>query len=131
MNTVGIVLVSHSLELAAGLRKLILQMEPDVAVATAGGTDEGEIGTSIQKIKSAISSIASDQGVLVLFDVGSALMSTEMAIEMVLEEGSFTVQIADAPLVEGALAAVVEAACGSSLEEVKRAAEEAKQMIKI
>jgi PTS hybrid protein len=129
MSFVGIVLVSHSLELVTGLKKFLAQIQPSVPIAVAGGDEDGGLGTSAQKIKEAIESVYSDQGVVVLFDLGSALMQTEIALEWL--ENSEKVKIADAPLVEGAYTAVVQSGLGSSLEEVLRAAEKAKQMVKI
>lgn len=129
MSYVGIVLVSHSVELVTGLKKFLAQIQPSVPVAIAGGDENDGLGTSAQKIKEAIESVYSDQGVVVLFDLGSALMQTEIALEWM--ENSEKVKIANAPLVEGAYTAVVQSGCGGSLEEVLRAAEKAKQMNKI
>ncbi|SFJ15543.1 dihydroxyacetone kinase phosphoryl donor subunit DhaM [Thermoflavimicrobium dichotomicum] len=128
MSFVGIVLVSHSLELVTGLKKLLVQIQPSVPIAVAGGDEEDGLGTSAQKIKEAIESVYSDKGVVVLFDLGSSLMQTEIALEWM--ENSENVKIANAPLVEGAYTAVVQSGCGSSLEKVLRAAEEARQMNK-
>jgi dihydroxyacetone kinase phosphotransfer subunit len=129
MSYVGMVLVSHSHELVNGLRSLLSQVEPNVPIAVAGGTDEDEIGTSALKIKRAIESVYSDYGVIILFDIGSSLLNTKLAIEW-LGEGR-QVRIADASLVEGAFSAVVEAGFGSSLDQVLAAAEEAKSIKKL
>lgn len=131
MNNVGIVLVSHSNNLVIGLQELLVQLQHNVPLATAGGTDDGEIGTSAKKIKEAIEQVYSERGVLLLFDLGSALINAEIAIEWLGEEKKAKVKIADAPLVEGAYAAVVLSGCGGSLEEVLDAAQEAKQLVKI
>lgn len=129
MSYVGMVLVSHSHELVNGLRSLLSQVEPNVPIAVAGGTDEDEIGTSALKIKRAIESVYSDRGVIILFDIGSSLLNTKLALEW-LGEGR-QVRIADASLVEGAFSAVVEAGIGSSLDQVLAAAEEAKSIKKL
>lgn len=129
MSCVGLVLVSHSKELTQGLQEILKQVQPHVPVAIAGGTEEDGIGTSAEKIKKAIESVYSDHGVIIFFDLGSALINTEIAMEWL--EGRNKVAIADAPLVEGAYAAIVEAGCGSSLEEVLQAAQEAKTIQKI
>jgi PTS hybrid protein len=126
---VGIVLVSHSYELATGLKKMLEQIQPNVPVAVGAGDDEGQIGTNLIRIKEAIESVYSEDGVLVLFDLGSALFSTELAIEELGADKK--VQIADAPLVEGAYMAVVQAGCNSPLEEVRQMAEQAKELVKI
>jgi PTS hybrid protein len=120
---VGLVLVSHSFDLAQGLQKLISQVEPQVPVAIAGGTEDNEIGTSAVKIKAAIESVRSEKGVILLFDLGSACINAEMALEWLGDE---QVKIADAPLVEGAYAAVIESGCGGSLDEVLQAAQAAR-----
>ena len=129
MSYVGIVLVSHSAELAEGLKKLLNQVQPHVPIAAAGGGNEGEIGTSIEKITAAIESARSEKGVAVFFDLGSALINAEMAIEGLKDP--VPVRIADAPLVEGAYVAVVESGCGSSLDTVLQKAQRAKAMEKL
>jgi dihydroxyacetone kinase, phosphotransfer subunit len=128
MKYVSLVLISHSYEIVSGLKKLLNQVQPEVSVAIAGG-GEGDIGTNALDIKEAIESVYSEKGVVVLFDLGSALINAEMAIEML--ENNENIIIADAPLVEGAYAAVVEAGLGSSIEEVVRAGESAKELVKI
>ncbi|MFC7443113.1 dihydroxyacetone kinase phosphoryl donor subunit DhaM [Laceyella putida] len=125
----GIVLVSHSADIVRGLKQFLRQFQPNVPIAVAGGTDEGELGTSAFKIKEAIESVYSDKGVLVLFDLGSALLHAEMALELLAEREG--IQFADAPLIEGAYAAVVEAGCGSGLDKVRNSAEKAKQWQKV
>ncbi|WP_252229527.1 dihydroxyacetone kinase phosphoryl donor subunit DhaM [Clostridium sp. ZBS15] len=116
---VGIVIVSHSNFIAKGVREVALQMAPEVSIVDAGGTSDGRIGTDISKITSAIESVYSDNGVLVLFDLGSAFMNTEMAIEFLDDNIRENVEIIDAPLVEGAITAAVEASMDKSLSEIK------------
>lgn len=116
---VGIVIVSHSNFIAKGVREVALQMAPEVSIVDAGGTSDGRIGTDISKITSAIESVYSDSGVLVLFDLGSAFMNTEMAIEFLDDNIRENVEIIDAPLVEGAITAAVEASMDKSLSEIK------------
>ncbi|KXG08368.1 PTS-dependent dihydroxyacetone kinase, phosphotransferase subunit DhaM [Anoxybacillus sp. P3H1B] len=128
MKYVSLVLISHSYEIVSGLKKLLSQVHPDVPIAIAGGA-EGGIGTNALDIQTAIESVYSEKGVVVLFDLGSALINAEMALEMM--EPHENIRIADAPLVEGAYAAVVEAGLGSSLAEVVRASESAKELVKI
>ena len=101
----------------------------EVPIAAAGGGNEGEIGTSIEKITAAIESVRSEKGVAVFFDLGSALINAEMAIEGLKDP--VPVRIADAPLVEGAYVAVVESGCGSSLDTVLQKAQRAKAMEKL
>ncbi|WEG14935.1 dihydroxyacetone kinase phosphoryl donor subunit DhaM [Pullulanibacillus sp. KACC 23026] len=119
MMSVGIVLVSHSHELAKGLLAILQQIQLDVPIAIAGGTDELAIGTSAIKIKEAIEEAATDEGVLLLFDLGSAFMNAEIAIELL--EAEVEIVVADAPLVEGAYVAVVESGLQKPLSQVVEA----------
>lgn len=120
MSKLGIVFVSHSTKIAEGLKDLVTQVIQDVPVEAAGGTEDGDIGTSLERIQQAVETVHSDKGVLILFDLGSALMNAELAIEL---SGYENVKIADAPLVEGGYVAVVEAGAGKSLDEVLAAVE--------
>src|SRR3954451_12204207 len=115
---VGLIIVSHSATLAAGVVELARQMGgEDVAIEPAGGMADppGEIGTDMQVVMGAIERAASPDGVLVLMDLGSAVMSAEMAVEMLPDA---RVLLCEAPLVEGAVAAAARARTGASLEEV-------------
>jgi phosphocarrier protein FPr len=112
---VGIVIVSHSKKLAEGVRELAAQMvQGKVPLAVAAGIDDPEnpLGTDAMQVYEAIASIYSDEGVVVLMDLGSALMSAEMALEFLPEELREKVHLCEAPLVEGAIAAAVAAASG-------------------
>jgi dihydroxyacetone kinase phosphotransfer subunit len=127
---VGLVVVSHSAKLAAGLADLIAQMQPDVPVRTAGGMPDGRLGTSADAIHAAITAVDSAAGVLILLDLGSAAMSTEVALELLSPQQRARVVVSDAPLVEGAVVAAMQAALGFSLSEVARSVEEARQFPK-
>ncbi|PYF99940.1 PTS hybrid protein [Georgenia satyanarayanai] len=122
--TTAIVVVSHSAQLAQGLCEVAAQMAPDVRLRPAGGTDDGRIGTSFDKLLTAVGELTADgpDGVVVLTDLGSATMTAESVLEMVEDD---RVLLADAPLVEGTVAAAVAAQGGAGPEEVRRAAEEA------
>lgn len=118
---IGIVIVSHSKQLALGVRELAAQMVHDqVPIAVAGGIDDPEnpLGTDPIQVYEAIASILSDDGVLVLMDLGSALMSAEMALEFFSDDQQNKIHLCEAPLVEGAIAAAVAAASGSNIDEV-------------
>ena len=117
---VGIVIVSHSAGLADGVVELARQMGgEELALEAAGGMEDGEIGTDAERVKAAIERARSDDGVLVLMDLGSAVMSAEMAAEMVaMEDADLRVVLSEAPLVEGAVAAAARARGGSPLDEV-------------
>ena len=115
---VGIVIVSHSARLAEGVVELARQMAGDeLALEAAGGMDDGSIGTDMAVVLAAIERARSPDGVLVLMDLGSALMSAEMAAEMADPEGG-PVVLSEAPLIEGAVAAATLAGAGAGLEEV-------------
>ncbi|MFZ0546653.1 MAG: phosphoenolpyruvate--protein phosphotransferase [Candidatus Promineifilaceae bacterium] len=118
---VGIVVVSHSEELAKGVVILASQMAMGkVAIAAAGGIDDPEhpIGTDPMRVLSAIETVYSEDGVVVLMDLGSALMSAETAVEFLDPEQQSNVYLCAAPLVEGAVAAVVQAAVGGNVVQV-------------
>lgn len=125
---VGIVIVAHSAKLAAGIKELAEQMvQTPVAIALAAGIDDPEnpLGTEPLKVQAAIESVYSEAGVLVLLDLGSAILSAEMALEFLSPEQRSKIQLCAAPLVEGAIAAVVEASSGAALEQVLAAAKSA------
>lgn len=129
---VSIVVVSHSAKVAEGVKEMAEQMSRGrVSIAAAGGLDDGTLGINAQRILAALRTVYSPQGVLVLVDLGNAVMSAQMAIEMMEPEQRAHIRMTDAPLVEGAVIAAVEASLGRSLEEVKRAAEAAANMRKL
>ncbi len=122
--TVGLVIVSHSARLAAGVVELAGQMaQGKTPIAAAGGMDGDVIGTSVERILAAIEKVTGPDGVLILLDLGSAILSTEMALEMLDEEQRGRVRLSIAPLVEGAVVAAVEASVGRSLAAVQQFAE--------
>ncbi len=116
---VGIVVVSHSDALAEGVVRLAREMAgPELALEPAGGFEEPDaLGTDADRVRGAIERAMSPDGVLVLMDLGSALMSAELAVEM-LEGAAGPVRLSAAPLVEGTVAAAVAASGGATLEEV-------------
>jgi dihydroxyacetone kinase phosphotransfer subunit len=127
---IGVVLVSHSAKLAEGLAELITHMQPDLPVRAAGGTSDGRLGTSADRIYQAIAELDNPEGVLILLDLGSAVMSAEIAQEWLSDEQRARVLISDAPLVEGAVLVASNAALGLSLEELAASAQEARQFPK-
>ncbi len=117
---VGLVIVSHCIEIAQGIRKLASQMTPEpVPIAIAAGTNDGRLGTNAEQVTRAINEVYSSEGVIILFDLGSALMSTELAVECLPEEQQKNVVILDAAIVEGAITAVVEISLNKNLKEIK------------
>lgn len=119
--TVSLVVVSHSEKIADGAAELAAQMAPNVVIVAAGGTADGRIGTSLEKVMSALDKTAGGDGVVVLTDLGSAVMTAESALELTAEPAG--ILLADAPLVEGLVAAAVAAQGGADVAAVKRAAE--------
>jgi multiphosphoryl transfer protein len=125
---IGFVVVSHSARLAEGVCELAAQVgQGRVALAAAGGTDDPEnpLGTDAFRVQRAIESVWSEDGVLVFTDLGSAVLSAEMALEFLDGERRSRVRLCDAPLVEGVVAAVSQAAAGAGMEEIVREAEQA------
>jgi phosphoenolpyruvate---glycerone phosphotransferase subunit DhaM len=128
---VGIVIVTHSVKTAEGIVETAAQMaNPGQRIIAAGGAVDGSVGTDAFKIGEAIRAADDGSGVVVLVDLGSAVFSTETALELLEEELRLRVRIADAPVVEGAIAAVVQASLGAGLEEVAATAEEARDLRK-
>ena len=126
---VSLLIVSHSAQLAAGVREFATQVSGGkVQIVDAGGTDDGSLGTSIDRIKAGLQQASSPDGTLVLVDIGGAVLSVEMAIE---ELQLAHVHISDAPLVEGAYLAALEASAESTLEETAVAALQGREMIKV
>ncbi len=118
---IGIVVVSHSAKLAEGVAELVEQMtQGQVPLAVAGGIDDPEnpIGTDAFQVQQAIESVYSDDGVVVLMDLGSALLSAEMALEFLTEKQQANVFLCEAPLVEGTLAAAVQVMASNNLTQV-------------
>ncbi|MBF4577378.1 dihydroxyacetone kinase phosphoryl donor subunit DhaM [Frondihabitans sp. VKM Ac-2883] len=121
-SPVGILIVSHSAKIAEGALELAKQMAPSVTVVAAGGTDEGALGTSFEKISSGITAAQQGSGVVVLCDLGSAILTAETALDFLDDAERALVVIADAPIVEGAVAAAVASETGGSLHDVTAAA---------
>jgi phosphoenolpyruvate---glycerone phosphotransferase subunit DhaM len=122
---VGLVLVSHSTQIAEGTAELVLQMAGEVEIAAVGGDAEGGFGTDVDRIRAAISDLDVDE-VLVFMDLGSAVLSAETVLEMLSDEEREKVTLVDAPFVEGAFAAGVTASTGADTEECVEAAMEAR-----
>lgn len=129
---VGIVIVSHSKKMAEGLLELIRQMVgKSVAIELAAGTSDGRLGTDAFMIEDKIRKASSGDGVLVIVDIGSAVMSAEMAIENLEESLRKKVKILDVPFIEGAIVACMEASFGKNIEDIISEAEKVRDMKKI
>lgn len=112
---VGIVIVSHSQKLAEGVMELAQMTAANVPIAAAGGLESGALGTSYDKIKNAVESVYTNDGVIVLADIGSAVMTAEMVLEDMERDN---VKLVDCPLVEGAVVAAIESIGGRTLNEI-------------
>jgi PTS hybrid protein len=115
---VSLVVVSHSDLIARGVAEVVAQMSPDVVVEAAGGTPLGDVGTDVERVMTAIRSAEKGAGVVVLTDLGSAVLSAETALELLGGDSVAAVKISDGPLVEGGVAAGVRAQTGGDVDEV-------------
>lgn len=127
---VSLLIVSHSAKLAEGVKELADQMTGGVVqIAAAGGIADAALGTSPDLIRAGLEAIASQEGTLILVDLGSAVLSTEAVLETL--DSAHPMLISDAPLVEGAVLAAIEASVGASLEQTAAAALQAREMVKV
>jgi PTS hybrid protein len=127
---VGIVIVSHSADIAAGTVALASQMAgEEVRIEAAGGAPDGGLGTDGTLVEAAIAAAEQGDGVIILGDLGSAILTARHVLEDHASNGS--VRLVDAPLVEGAVAAAVVSSAGRPLDEVASAAEEARAIPKL
>ena len=127
---VGLVLVSHSPQIAEGTAELVRQMAGEIEITAVGGDSDGGFGTDPEGIKAAIENLEADEA-LVFMDLGSAVLSAETVLEMLSAGDREKVTLADAPFVEGAFAAGVEASTGSGADECVEAAMEARTESKL
>lgn len=125
---VGFVIVSHSGKLAEGVVDLAKMMASDVPMAAAGGLEDGSFGTSFERILEAVNEVYSEDGVILLMDLGSAVMTAEIVLESL--EGQ-KLAMADCPLVEGAVVAAVNAAGGMSFDDILKELEKVRDMKKL
>jgi len=122
---VGIVVVSHSADLAEGLAALASQMAgPDVRIEPAGGLPDGGLGTDEDRVRAAIKAADQGAGVVILGGLGSAILTVRHVLER--HNGNGSVRLVDAPIVEGAVAAAVTASANMPLDDVARSAEDAR-----
>ena len=118
---VSFVIVSHHPDLAKGIQALASQMvQGSVNITTAAGVDDPDdpIGTDAMKIMEAINEVYSEDGVIVFMDLGSALLSTDMALEFLEEDQRKNIYLSDAPIVEGVISAVTQAASGGDVHSI-------------
>lgn len=129
----GVIIVSHSEKLAEGLRDIVMEMnDGSVEIIAAGGTGDGRIGTNTNRIKSAIESLQDKDQILIFVDLGSAVICSETAIEMLDDESlQEKVHIVDAPLVEGVVGGVVQATICDDLDQIVATAKEGATIQKV
>lgn len=126
---VNLLIVSHSAQIAAGVKEFVEQVSGGlITIGAVGGTAEGKLGTNFDLIQQTLQEVATPEGVLVLVDLGSAVLTVQMALEI---SPDIKAVISNAPLVEGAYLAAAEASAGASLEETANAALQAREMEKI
>jgi len=129
---VGLVLVSHSGPIAEGLAELVAQVAgPEVSIVAVGGASDGSLGTDGARVLDALRAAAAGPGAVVLMDLGSSVLAVRAALAELGREERERLVIADAPLVEGAIAAGVAASIGGSSSEVADAAREARNAAKL
>ena len=129
---VGLVLVSHSKNLVAGLAELVGQVAgPGVTIQAVGGAVDGSLGTDADRVLDALRIAAYGPGAVVLMDLGSSVLAVNAALEELSDEQRAWLAVVDAPLVEGAIAAGVLASTGADLSAAAQAAEEARDARKL
>ena len=125
---VGLVIVTHSAALAHGVAETCRMMAKDARIAIAGGMEDGGFGTSYARIVAAIDAVYGADGVVILMDAGSSILTVETIVEEMPERH---LRMADCPVVEGSVVAAIAAVCGGSLDEVVQRAEEMRSAVKI
>ena len=125
---VGLVIVTHSAALAHGVAETCRMMAKDARIATAGGMEDGGFGTSYARIVAAIDTVYTDDGVVILMDAGSSILTVETILEEMPER---RLRMADCSVVEGSVVAAIAAVCGAKLDEVVQRAEETRAAVKI
>lgn len=133
---IHLVIVSHSRQLAEGLAELARQMAPpDLTIAAVGGVQDGQgqvhLGTDALAIVDAIKANPSPDGVLILVDLGSAVLSAETAVDLLDEALQQRCLISNAPLVEGTIIAAIEAGLDHNLAEINESAEAVSRVAKV
>ena len=128
---VSLAIVSHSATLATGLAELVSRSAADVRVTAVGGGSDGSLGVDVGRVTEVLRSLAEHGPVVVLADLGSSVLAARIAIESLEGAASGRVRIADAPLVEGAVAAAACASSGAALADVVGAAEDARSVDKL
>ncbi|MFD2630031.1 dihydroxyacetone kinase phosphoryl donor subunit DhaM [Oceanobacillus kapialis] len=128
MSGVGIILVSHSKKITDGLKELILEMTGDnVIIESAGGTDDGRLGSSAPLIMESLEACSECKRILIFCDMGSSILSSETAIDLVDSELQEKCTIVDGPIVEGAFVASVQAQITDDVDSILSEVEKLKE----
>ncbi len=126
---VGIVIVSHSPDLANGVVTLAAELAgPEVRMQAVGGGPDGSLGTDGERVREAIRTVDAGDGVILLGDLGSAILTIKHVLE---SRANNHARLVDAPLVEGAVAAAVTASAGLGIDDVENSAKEAGDAVKL
>jgi PTS hybrid protein len=129
---VGLVLVSHSARLVEGLADLVSQVSGShVSIAPVGGASDGSLGTDGGRVLECLRQAATGPGAVVLMDLGSSVLAVRAALAELSDDERSRLIVADAPIVEGAIAAGVTASKGCDLAGVAQAAEEARRALNL
>lgn len=116
---IGLLLVSHSIKITDGIKDLIVEMTSDsVPIVSCGGTDDGSLGTSAERIVEGINELSECDHILIFTEIGSTIMSAELALDLISDEDRDRCVMVDAPIVEGAFVAGVQSMVSDDLEEV-------------
>ena len=115
---INILIASHSKKLAEGLREILIQMAPNVNILVSGVDKDGNIGSNFDEINQIINEYATNDGLVIFFDLGSSMMNCQMAIDMLDDEKKSKVYLAGTPIVETSVQIAVEASAGQSLEKI-------------
>lgn len=115
----AILIISHSDKIAEGTKEVAEQMmQAQIEIRAVGGTAAGDIGTDTDRIEAAVKDLLSEEGIIVLTDLGSAVMSFDLVYDFLDDQEKAKVKLANAPLVEGAVLAAIEASLGKDMEAV-------------
>ncbi|MGO3018522.1 MAG: dihydroxyacetone kinase phosphoryl donor subunit DhaM [Anaerococcus sp.] len=123
---INMLIVSHSKDLAKGVYDLTSQMAEDVNIDYVGGTEEGDLGSNFELINEKIINLSQNDNLIIMFDLGSSMMNSQMALEMLEPETQERVILADLPLVEGSVEIAMQVETGKNFEEIKKYVEENK-----
>lgn len=121
---VSLLILSHSEKLAQGVRELAQEMAKGIKIKAVGGTFDGRLGSDYNKVYDALSEMYTNEGVIVLFDIGSSYMNAELVREALANEGKTNIHIAAAALVEGAVIAAIQISIGKSIDAILESLQE-------